>query len=330
MGHAERTQLTGVTLDERFRVGHALGIGGTSVVFEAHDQRTDTSVVVKVLREMFAFNIELIRRLRRESEVARRVVHPGIVPVFAEGMLDDGSPYLVLERLAGECVARRLRRMGPMEPRHVAAIALRTASILHAVHNRGYVHRDVKPEHIVLSRRPDGALDVRLLDFGVCASARAPATEREKERGRVYGTPAYVSPEQARGNPDVDARADVFSLGTTMFEMLSGRVPYLGSNVASLLRRIIREDAPRVGLLLPDLDLRYDAVVNQAMSRTHEERFGSARVLARALLPLVGDRRATEHEIAETVRHRPPRADLIPTVRDLAPHDEAERDLAVA
>lgn len=326
MGHAERTELTGVTLDGRFRVGHALGIGGTSVVFEAHDHLTDTSVVVKVLREMFAFKVELVRRLCREAEVARRVVHPGIVPVFAEGMLDDGSPYLVLERLEGECVARRLRRTGPMEPRHVAAIALRTAAILHAAHGRGYVHRDVKPEHIVLSQRADGALDVRLLDFGVCTSARAPATERENERGRVYGTPAYVSPEQARGVPDVDGRADVFSLGTTMFEMISGRVPFLGSNVANLLRRIIREDSPRLGLLMPDLDLRYDALVSRAMAREPDQRFGSARALSRALLPLVGERRETEREIAATVEHRPARADLVATVRSV----ESQRSLAVA
>lgn len=330
MGHAERNELTGVTLDQRFRVGHALGIGGTSVVFEAHDCLTDTSVVVKVLRDMFAFNVELIRRLRREAEVARRVAHPGIVPVLADGMLDDGSPYLVLERLYGECIARRLRRVGEMEPRHAAAVALRTASILHAVHARGYVHRDVKPEHIVLSRRGDGSLEVRLLDFGVCTSVRAPATERDKERGRVYGTPAYVSPEQARGVPDVDGRADVFSLGTTMFEMISGRVPYLGSNVANLLRRIIREDAPRLGLLVPELDLRYDAVVSRAMARECDDRFGSARALSRALLPLVGDRRETEREIAATVKHRPARADLVATVRDDEAIREAQRDLAVA
>jgi len=323
MGHADRKELTGVVLDGRYRVGAALGIGGTSVVFEAYDLATATSVVVKVLRDMFVFNIELIKRLRREVEVARRVTHPGIVQVLADGMLEDGSPYLVLERLHGECIARRLRRLGPMNPAHVAAIALRTSSILHAVHTRGYVHRDVKPEHIVLAQRSDGSLDVRLLDFGVCASERASESEREEERGRVYGTPAYVSPEQARGVPEVDARADLFSLGVTMFEMMSGRVPYGGSNVANLLRQIIREDAPRLGLLLPDLDLRYDAVVSRTMARKHGDRIGSARALARALLPLIGDRREVEREIAATVRHRPDRADLVPTVLD-------ERQRAVA
>ena len=321
MASADRAELTGVVLDHRFHLGRALGIGGTSVVFEADDLETGQAVVVKVLRDMFAFNVELIRRMRREAEVAQRVAHPGIVPVHAEGMLDDGSPYLVLERLDGECCARLLRRLGPLEPRHVAAIALRASAILHAAHARGYVHRDVKPEHLVLAQTYDGRLDVRLLDFGVCASDRASEDERRAERGRVYGTPAYCSSEQARGKPDVDARADVFSIGTTMFELIAGRVPFTGDNVANLLRRIIREDAPRLGLLLPELDLRYDFVVSRAMARAPEDRFASTRALARALLPLIGDRRETEREIATLLRHRPARhQDAVATVREDLSH----------
>lgn len=319
MGHvAERRSLRGSVLEGRYQLGGALGIGGTSVVFEARRLEDDAPVVVKVLRDTFAFNVELITRLRREIEVARRVAHPGIVPVFDEGMLEDGSPFVVMQRLEGECVARLLRRCGPMQPKHVAAITIRAAAILHAAHGQGYVHRDIKPEHVVLARTADGRLDVRILDFGVCASASAPEDERESERGRVYGTPAYVSPEQACGNPDVDGRADVFALGTFMFEALTGRAPFIGSNVTNLLRRIIREDAPRVGLLLPDLDLRYDTVVARAMARRLEDRFPSARSLARALLPLAGDRRQTEAELAELVRHRSEGQDLVATIPDYA------------
>ena len=313
---AERRELRDAVLDRRYQLGAPLGIGGTSVVFEATRLADGASLVVKVLRDTFVCNPELGRRLRREGEVARRVVHPGIVPVLDEGLLEDGSPYLVLERLEGECVARLLRRTGPIKARYVGVIALRTAAILHAVHIAGYVHRDVKPEHIVLARTPDGRLDVRILDFGVCASATASESERESERGRVYGTPAYVSPEQASGVPEVDARADVFSLGVTMFEMLTGRAPFVGSNVANLLRRIIREDGPRVGLLLPDLDLRYDALVSRAMARRPEDRFPSARSLARASLPLIGDRREVERELADFVVHRSPSAERAATRPD--------------
>ncbi len=314
MGCVEREELAGQVLDGRYLVVRPLGIGGTSVVFDAVRLSDDAPVVVKVLRDAFMFNTELIRRLRREAEVSRSVSHPGIARVLDEGLASDGSHYVVMERLDGECVARLLRRKGPLEPAMAAAITARAAAVLHAVHAAGYVHRDVKPEHIVLSRTSDGMLDVRLLDFGVCATSRSTEAERDAERGRVYGTPAYCSPEQASGRPEVDGRADVFALGICMFEMLSGRAPFLGSNVSNLLRRIIREDAPRVGLIRPELDLRYDSVVARAMARRTEDRFGSARAMARALLPLVGDRRAVEREVARTVNLRPARPDLVPTV----------------
>lgn len=324
MGDIERAELHGAVVGGRYRLGRPLGIGGTSVVFEAERLSDGAPVVVKMLRDAFAFHAELARRLRREAEVARVVAHPGIVTVLDEGTLDDGSPFLVLERLSGECVARLLHRHGPLPPHYVAAITIRAAAILHAAHAHGYVHRDIKPEHVVLDRTSDGYLDVRLLDFGVCASSRASEEEREAERGRVYGTPAYVSPEQAGGKPEVDARADVFSLGTFMFEALTGRPPFTGPNVANVLRRIIREDAPRVGLLLPDLDLRFDDVVSRAMARRPEDRFPSARSLARALLPLAGDRRRTEAEIARLVRSRRPLPELADTLVD------PQQQLAVA
>ncbi len=314
MGQLERAELYGAVVGGRYHLERPLGVGGTSVVFEAQRLSDGATVVVKALRETFAHNSELMARLRREAEVARVVTHPGIVPVLDEGILEDGSPFLVLERLRGECVARLLHRTGPLSARQVAVITLRAAAILHAAHAHGYVHRDVKPEHVVLDRTSDGYLDVRLLDFGVCSSSRAPHEEREAERGRVYGTPAYVSPEQASGRPDLDGRADVFSLGTFMFEALTGRVPFTGTNVANLLRRIIGEDAPRVSLLLPELDLRMDEVVSRAMSRSADQRFPSARALARALLPLLGDRRQAELELAQLVRPhtiRPHQADTL-------------------
>jgi serine/threonine protein kinase len=316
MVQADRAVLYGAEIDGRYQLGRPIGVGGTSVVFDAVRLADGASVVVKTLRDSFAHHAELIRRLRREAEVARVVTHPGIVRVLDEGTLEDGSPYLVLERLEGECLARILHRRGPLPASYVATITVRAAAILHAVHSLGYVHRDIKPEHIVLDRTSDGSLDVRLLDFGVCSSQHAGAEERECERGRVYGTPAYVSPEQASGKPEVDARADVFALGTFMFEALTGRVPFTGPNVANVLRRILREDAPRVGLLLPDLDLRFDDVVTRAMARCPEDRFPSARSLARALLPLCGDRRRVEMDIAKGLRTSSTRVDQAATVRD--------------
>jgi len=318
----ERAEIRGKTLDGRYRVGEVLGIGGTAVAFEAIRLSDGESVVVKVLRPTFVDNPDLVRRLRREGEVARTVPHPAIVRVLDEGVLSgypgaDGSPYLVIERIHGECLQRVLRRVGTLAPEVIGAIAMRVANVLHTAHQHGYVHRDVKPEHIFMDRAEDGTLRVRLLDFGVCASARAPKDERDREIGRVFGTPSYCSPEQASGNPDVDARADVFGLGIVMFEAVTGRLPFSGSNVANLLRRIIREDAPRAGLVRHDLSFAFDEVIARSLARDPEERFHSMRSFARAMSPLVTDRRTVDRTLMAVLRLGPPPEEQEKTVHDV-------------
>jgi serine/threonine-protein kinase len=322
MQGTERSELRGKILDGRYRLGDVLGIGGTAVVFEAERLEDGEQVVVKVLRPTFVDNPDLVRRLRREHEVYRNVRHPGLVPILDEGTLTgfpgaDGSPYLVIERVYGECLQRLLRRTGTLSADLVGAITMRVASILHAAHGHGYVHRDVKPEHILMDRDENGYLRVRLLDFGVCASIRAPKDERDREVGRVFGTPSYVSPEQASGDPDVDARADVFGLGVVMFEALTGRMPFSGSNVANLLRRIIREDAPRAALIRQDLHHAFDSVVATALARDPEDRFPSMRSLSRALNPIVADRLSVDRRLLDLLRFESPRTAGLATAKDM-------------
>ena len=280
-------------------------MGGTGVVFEGTRLSDGYGVVIKTLRPVYAYNADLCRRLKREAEVARRVAHPGIVPVLDEGTLPDGSPYLVLERIHGEPMNHLLRRVGILGVQETLAILRRVCDILHRAHAAGYVHRDVKPEHMVLDRTPDGELKIWLLDFGVCAADTAPAGEKDRERGRVFGTPSYVSPEQASGNPDVDARADVFGLGILVWEALAGRVPFSGSTVTNLLRRIIREDAPRLALNAPQIGRELDAVVARMLARTPDKRYASARAVARAIAPLLEDARGTERMLAANLRLGP-------------------------
>ena len=298
MASSERMELRNTVLEGRYRVGARIGVGGTGVVFAAEQIDNGGDVVIKTLRPIFAHNMDLRRRLLREAEIARTVPHPGIVPVLDEGLLPDGSPYLVMPRLRGESLYRLMLRHRPLSTAQTAAIAIRVADILHAAHVRGYVHRDVKPEHIVMDRDADGGLTVQLLDFGVCAAETAPIEERERERGRVFGTPSYSSPEQASGNPDVDGRADVFGLGIVMFECLTGRQPFSASNVAALLRRIIREDAPRVGLICQHTSRAFDDLVARSLARLPSERFMNARAVERALHAHVGHREATERCLA--------------------------------
>lgn len=294
----ERLELCGQTLAGRYELLRRIGVGGTGVVFEGRSLEDDSSIAVKTLRPCYVNHIDLGTRLRREAEVSRRVAHPGVVRVYDEGTLEDGSPFIVMPLLTGESLARLLGRMDQLDFPEVAAISSRVAAILHVAHGAGYVHRDVKPEHILLNRTPEGDLGVHLLDFGVCASQDASDDEKGRENGRVFGTPSYVSPEQASGEPNVDGRADLFSLGIVMFEALCGRLPFSGATVTKLLLRIIRDDAPPLRDARRDVDAGFERIVSRLLQRERRDRLPSARALARALGPYVGVRADTERRVA--------------------------------
>lgn len=297
----ERTGLTGRTLDGLYQVGPRLGGGGTGIVFEAQCLQTQRAVAVKTLRPQLIHHLDLGTRLRRELEVSRRVVHPSVVRFFGDGTLEDGSPYLAMPLLRGVSLGRLLLRYGELPAPIVLLLASRLSSVLHSAHMAGYVHRDVKPEHVLLSETERHELRVHLLDFGVCWSATAADDERRREAGRVFGTPSYVSPEQASGEVKVDGRADLFGLGVVMFEALTGNVPFTASTVTKLLLRIIREDAPHVCELV-EVDARVDALVSQLLARDPAQRMPSARALSRALLPFAAGRAAAERQLLSMLR----------------------------
>lgn len=321
MDEGERAELCGEVLDGRYEIARRIGLGGTGVVFEA-SCRDGSKVAIKTLRPCFVNHIDLGVRLRREGEVSRRVAHPGIVKILDEGTLRDGSPYLVMPLMYGESLARLLLRNTELSGGEVAVLAARVAAILHSAHAAGYVHRDVKPEHILLNRSATGDLTVHLLDFGVCASAFAPEEEKKREQGKVFGTPSYVSPEQASGKADVDGRADLFSLGIVMFEALSGRVPFSGPTVSKLLIRIIRDDAPRVRDVQQNVDPNLDLLVSRLLARDPKDRLPSARALSRALSPFASDRREVERSIASMLHETSHVADTAPTIRCTVPEQQ--------
>jgi eukaryotic-like serine/threonine-protein kinase len=313
----ERSELCGATLDGRYRLLRSIGVGGTGVVFEGEWLARAEPIAVKTLRPCFVGHIDLGNRLRREAEVSRRVMHPGVVRIHDEGALEDGSPYVVMPLLRGESLARLLFRTGELGLSELAVICCRVAAILHSAHGAGYVHRDIKPEHILLNRGPQGELSVHLLDFGVCASHSASAEEKGRERGRVFGTPSYVSPEQASGEPNVDGRADLFSLGIVMFEALCGRLPFAASSVSKLLLRIIRDDAPPVRALRSDIDPGFEMIVSRLLARDPRDRLPSARALSRALSTYVGEQRRVEQQLAATLEVGPCGDAAAITVRSL-------------
>ena len=306
MSSRDRAELEGTILDNKYRLGEPIGFGGTGVIFAAERVVDGDPVVVKTLRPSFAERSDLCVRMMREAEVARAVPHAGVVPVYDTGALPDGTPYLVMRWVYGEPLLDLLRRERKLSVAEACVISMRVADILQRVHGFGYIHRDVKPEHVLLRRTGQGNLSVMLLDFGVCASERAPLEEKLAEKGRVYGTPSYCSPEQASGNPFLDGRSDAFGLGVVMFEMLCGRTPFRGKDVTALLRRIIREDAPRLSMVAPRVPRALDEIVADMLARDVNRRPDSMRAIAHRLSEFVRNRTGVERGIAARLRYHAP------------------------
>jgi len=316
--------LLGAVLDERYTVLSTLGRGGSGAVFEVERIADGERFALKMLQRDAASHPDLVRRLRREGQVGRSLRHPGIVHCLDEGTLEDGLPYLVMERLHGESLSHLLSRVGPLSVEQACAIGVRVAGILHTVHANGYVHRDVKSEHVWLSRSRSGALCVHLLDFGVCLAPDLGPDLVMREKGRVFGTPGYVSPEQARGDDLVDGRSDLFSLGVVLFEALTGERPFQGPNVAVMLRRVLEGRAPYVGALRRDVPPGLARCVARLLDPDPAARMTNARSTERALAAHLLHATHSEHALAALVAS----ANLGPA-RALPSLDTPTRDLSV-
>jgi len=210
-------------------------------VYEAEHVAIGRSVAVKVLHPSQARKKVSVKRFHHEARAAGAIGHPNICEVYDLGELDDGSPYLVMERMVGETLADHIVKQGALPFDEVLDLLTQVLSGLIAAHEKGIVHRDIKPENVFLTRRVGCPPIAKLLDFGV--SKMLPLGDREEElhltrTGMVMGTPFYMSPEQARGDRDLDARVDLYACGVIMYEALTARRPFLAANYNALLLQI--------------------------------------------------------------------------------------------
>ncbi len=283
MNEADKSLTTRLiqALGNAFTVEGELGRGGMGVVFNARDERLKRQVAIKVLPPELAFREEIRIRFLREAETAARLSHPHIVPIHSVGESPDGLVYFVMAYVDGESLAARLRRRGRLPAEETRRIMQETADAMGAAHALGIIHRDVKPDNILL----EGSRGrVVVTDFGIAkalSSTTGPATLTAT--GVAIGTPQYMSPEQAAGDREIDGRSDIYSLGVVAYQMLTGELPFQAPTVPGLLMKHITERAPLVTALCPECPEDLAACVARCLEKAPDDRWPTADALRRAL-----------------------------------------------
>jgi serine/threonine-protein kinase len=241
-----------------------------------------------VLHGELTGNAQVVKRFLREGRAASAIVHPAIVEVLDVGVTDVGDPYIVMEYLEGESLAQLMERNSELDPLAVYGIVAEVLAGLQAAHEAGVVHRDLKPENVFLVRRDDDHVVVKIIDFGVAKLLQEDGSGHITETGQVLGTPAFLSPEQARGQSDLDARSDIYAVGVLMFKMLTGHLPYRASSRNELIAELITGNAQRFDELSEELPEQVRPLVVRALRPDRDERMPSAAAMLEGLEQLPG------------------------------------------
>lgn len=258
----------------RYEIIGELGRGGMATVFRGFDPRFKREVAIKVLPREFLHDPTFRARFEREAQTIAALEHPAIVPVYDFGE-EDGQPFIVMRLMTGGSLADRLTR-GPLPIAEAARLYERLSSALDEAHARGVIHRDLKPGNILFDARQDPYLS----DFGIAKLTEASAAFTGSA---VIGTPAYMSPEQAKGERNIDGRSDVYALGAILFEMLTGQTPYEADTPMGVVVKHIVEPVPRILAVNPSLPGACETIIATAMAKEREARFQTAAEMARAL-----------------------------------------------
>jgi serine/threonine-protein kinase len=267
-------RLSSTILSGRYRLESKLGSGGMSTVYLALDEVLDRPVAVKLLHREISEEADQLERFRREARAAARLSHPNLVGVIDAGE-DDGRPYIVFEYIKGRTLKRRIHEDGPLPIDEAVAYAIEIGRGLTAAHARKLVHRDVKPQNVLID--PDGR--AKVTDFGI---ARSLEQKGMTATGRVLGTTDYVSPEQAMGE-DVDERSDVYSLGVVLYEMLTGDVPFQAETQVGVAMKHVNEPMPDVQAKRPEVSAAVASVVDRATTKDSRDRYGTVAEMVRDL-----------------------------------------------
>jgi eukaryotic-like serine/threonine-protein kinase len=256
--------LLGTTLNGRYRLEARIGAGGMSTVYRSLDQTLQRPVAIKLMNREVASDSDQLERFRREARAVAQLSHPHIVGVIDAGE-DEGRPYIVFEYVEGETLKERIRHQGRLPVAEAVAYAIEVARALGAAHARHIVHRDVKPQNVLI----DEEGSAKVTDFGI---ARTLDEEGLTADGRVLGTTDYVSPEQALGQ-HVTGQSDLYSLGVVLYEMLTGEVPFKGESQVAVAMKHVREAVPDVQSKRPEISAALAAIVDTATAKRQEDRY---------------------------------------------------------
>ena len=279
--------MIGAIVNATYEVDRCIGEGGMARVYEAAHRRLPSKrFAVKVLNADLARVPEIAARFEREARAASQIEHPGVVAVHDGGRVPDGRPFIAYERLDGVELGALARREGRLEVREAVGIVRQAAEALGAAHARGVIHRDVKPENLFVIGAP-GCRRVKVLDFGISKMDEA-FGESLTQTGAVLGTPAYMSPEQARG-AKVDARTDVYSLGAVLFRLATGARPFEGVEAAATIGALLTSAPTRPRAIEPGVPEALEIVIQRAMAERPGDRYDTMAEFAAALAPFDPD-----------------------------------------
>ena len=327
---APRAFETGDLIGDKYSVVATIGSGGMGVVLSARDTATNERVAIKVLRLTPGVDrATAIARFEREARTLARIESEHVLRVTDVGALEDGIPYMVTEYLEGEDLGQLLEERKALPIQEATGYLLQACEGVAAVHAAGVIHRDLKPSNLFLARRPDGTSIVKVLDFGV---SKVPARAGDavlSTTNALLGTPVYMAPEQLRASRHVDERADVWSLGLVLYELLCGARPFKGAHIPELCIAVMKGEARPISMFRSDVPEALQAILQRCMAKRASERFPTAAALANALAKFAPEsarihaQRASERALAVTVRVELPIADSVPP--PVPPDDESKR-----
>jgi eukaryotic-like serine/threonine-protein kinase len=280
---SDKENLTGQLIDGRYQVDYILGVGSMGVVYGARHAAVGKLVAIKALRQYLASDAEAIQRFNAEATAATSIGNQHIVETFDFGRLPDGTAYMVMEYLEGRSLADLIEGFAPLKLERITKIGVQIAEALNAAHLAGIVHRDLKPDNVFLCEREGDSDFVKILDFGIAKFGVSQA--RLTQAGAVFGTPAYMSPEQALGKP-TDGRTDIYALGVMLYEMACGHVPFQGENAIAVLSLHANETPMPLAERQQDVSPELDAIVHKCLQKESEARYGSMAELAADLARL--------------------------------------------